>query len=107
MYESFCVCVYVFLKCNPSPSSRGSFRMWKYMRVRVVWSVPALFSTVHPLDVFLVVCFELLAFQFECVSDQASLRGPGFSAQPDLLGNLKSLQFCWLGGRRDENHESD
>lgn len=56
-----------------------------------------LFSTIHPLNVFLVVCFELLAFQFECVSDQASLRCPGFSAQPDLLGNLKSLQFCWLG----------
>lgn len=55
-----------------------------------------LFSTVHPLNVLLVVCFELLAFQFECVSDQASLWCPGLSTQTDLLGYLKSLQFCWL-----------
>lgn len=65
--------------------------------------VYVLFSTVHPLNVFLVVCFELLALQFECVSDQASLWCPGLSAQTDLLGDLKSLQFCWLGGERAES----
>ena len=53
-----------------------------------------LFPTVQPLNVLLVVCFELLAFQFECVSDQASLWSPGFSTQPNFLGDLKSLQFC-------------
>ena len=54
-----------------------------------------LFSTIHPLNVLLVVCFELFAFQFECVGDQARLWRPGFSTQSDLLGNFKSLQFGW------------
>lgn len=54
-----------------------------------------LFSTVHSLYVFLVVCFELLALQFEGISDQASLWGPGLGAQTDLLGDLKPFQFSW------------
>lgn len=54
-----------------------------------------LFPTIHPLNVVLVVCFEFLALQFECIGDQTSLWCPGFSAQPDLLGDLISLQFAW------------
>lgn len=59
-----------------------------------------LFSTVHPLNVFLVVCFELLALQLERVGDQASLWCPGLGTQTDLLGDLESLQFRWLGKSR-------
>lgn len=71
----------------------------------VLECVYVLFSSVHPLNVFLVVCFELLAFQFECISDQAGLWCPGLRTQPDLLGDLKSLQFCWCWG--EENHKSE
>ena len=60
-------------------------------------SIYVLFSTVHPLNVLLVVCFELLALQFECIRDQASLWCPGLRTQSNLLGYLESLQFCWLG----------
>lgn len=56
-----------------------------------------LFASVHPLDVFLVVWFQLFALEFEGVGDQASLRCPGLGAQADLLGDFKSLQFCWKG----------
>ena len=74
---------------------------------RCLECVYVLFSTVHPLNVFLVVCFELLAFQFEGVGDQAGLWCPGLGAQTDLLGDLESLQFCWLGGReREQNRKS-
>lgn len=66
---------------------------------RCLECVYVLFSTVHPLNVFLVVRFELLAFQFEGVGDQAGLWCPGLGAQTDLLGDLESLQFCWLEGR--------
>jgi len=58
-----------------------------------------LFPPVHPLDVVLVVCFKLLALQFESVSDQPGLRRPGLSTQTDLLRDLKSLHLCWLCGR--------
>lgn len=72
--------------------------LYVYVFLHRLECVCVLFSTVHPLNVFLVVCFELLAFQFECVRDQASLWCPGLSAQADLLGDLKSLQFCCLMG---------
>ena len=54
--------------------------------------------------------FDLLAFQFERVGHQASLWSPGLRTQPDLLGDLKSLQFCWSGERKESNiseYESD
>lgn len=56
-----------------------------------------LFAPVHPLNVFLVVCFELLALQLERVSDQTRLWRPGLGTQADFLGDLKALKFCWLG----------
>lgn len=55
-----------------------------------------LFTPVHPLNVFLVVSFELLALQFERVSDQTRLWRPGLGTQTDLLGDLEALQFCWF-----------
>lgn len=58
-----------------------------------------LFAPVHPLNVFLVVCFQLLALQFERVSDQTRLWRPGLGTQTDFLGYLKALEFCW--GRKN------
>lgn len=52
-----------------------------------------LFLPIHPLNVFLVVCLELLALEFECVCDQACLRCPGIGTQMDLPGDLKALKF--------------
>lgn len=82
----------------------GSFCMLR----RDIYMLPgvysgALFSSVHPLYVVLVVRFELLAFQFECVSDQPGLWRPGLGAQSDLLGDLKSLHFRWLWGRAESH----
>lgn len=73
---------------------------------RCLECVYVLFSTVHPLNVLLVVRFELLAFQFEGVGDQAGLWRPGLGAQTDLLGDLESLQFCWLWGGERESQVS-
>lgn len=58
--------------------------------------VCVLFAAVHPLNVLLVVCFQLFALEFERVGDQARLGRPGLGAQTDLLGDLEPLQFrCW------------
>lgn len=37
--------------------------------------------------------FELLAFEFECIRNQASLWGPGLCTKTDLLRDLKALKF--------------
>lgn len=76
-----CVCLYVsVIHVNPHET--------------VIWSVSILlFPTIHPLNVLLIVCFELLAFQFECVGDQAGLRCPWLGTQADFFGNLELLQF--------------
>lgn len=55
-----------------------------------------LLSTIHPLNVVLVVSFQLLAFQFEGVSDQTSLWGPGLRTETDLFWDLEPFQFRWL-----------
>lgn len=51
----------------------------------------ALFGTVHPLNVVLVVSFELLSFEFKSVCNQAGLWGPGLNAEPDLPWDLESF----------------
>lgn len=66
------------------------------MPLRVAWSASVLFAAVHPLDVFLVVRFQLLALQFESIGDQASFWSPGLSTQADFLGDFKALQFRWF-----------
>lgn len=55
--------------------------------------VCVLLATVHPFDVILVMWFELLTFEFECVRNQASLWGPGLCTKTDLLRDLKALKF--------------
>lgn len=94
------MCVTYITSLSPHEIVQVSSFKW---RACAAWSVLVLFSTIHPLNVFLVVCFELLALQFERISDQTSLWCPGFSAQPDLLGNLKPLQFAWLEESRTKS----
>lgn len=78
------VCLYL-CECHPCKSSWDGHLGCIYRTL--------LFPTIHPLNVLLVVCFELLAFQFECVGDQAGLRCPWLGTQADFFGNLKLLQF--------------
>lgn len=52
-----------------------------------------LLPPVHPLDVILVVCLQLLPLQLESVGDQARLWGPGFRAEANLSGDLEPLQL--------------
>lgn len=97
-----CVCTCVYIVCvagNPLHvvASELNLHVCKYDWVSVGC---VLFATVHPLNVLLVVRFECLAFQFECVCDQAGLRCPGLGTQADLLRDLEPFQFCCWGQTR-------
>lgn len=86
---------------DPVVASKLLLLVFKYVRKNVPVLIGCvLFPPVHPLNVVLVVCFQLLALQFECVSDQTCLWRPGLGTQADFLGDLKALKFCWLGDSR-------
>lgn len=100
----YCECVWIWCvlahlwtsTIRAAPLCSSTYCMWGCFRVAFT-GLRLLFASVHPLDVFLVVWFQLFALEFEGVGDQASLRCPGLGAQADLLGDFKSLQFCWKG----------
>lgn len=70
------------------------------LRLEHTVSHSELFLPIHPVNVILVVCLELLALEFERVSDQACLRCPGIGTQMDLPRDLKALKFRWSGKSR-------
>lgn len=51
------------------------------------------FSSVHPLNVLLVTCLQLRAFELEGVRHQSRLGSPRIRAQADLVWDLKALQL--------------
>lgn len=53
-----------------------------------------LFPAVHPLDVVLVACFQLLALELEGVRHQSRLGSPGIWAQADLARDLEALELA-------------
>lgn len=76
------------LMCTSSSADfyhQSCFSMFKYILyvgvfpccLHCLW---LLFASVHPLDVFLVVWFQLFSLEFESVGDQAGLWGPGLGA---------------------------
>lgn len=70
------------------------FPIWSELTL-ANWCRHQLFSPIHPLNVCLVVCFKLFAFQLEGIRHQTSFRSPWVRAQTNFHWNFKLLQTCW------------
>lgn len=66
----------------------------------------SLFSSIHSLNVRLVMCFKLFALQLEGICHQTSFRGPRFRTQTNFHGNFKLFQACWDGVGKNRNAKS-
>lgn len=100
----------MFRSINGATTGAQWEAFWEYSESRgwsVLWKCPlagwsSSFSTVHPLDVLLVMRLKLLAFELEGVRHQSCLGSPWIRAQTDLARDLEALQLGCKRRRRQE-----